>query len=92
MLKDRLFVDHPTFGTITVYPIYEKLGHVCTCCGGIGYKISGCRILQLANDPLYSNRPEIIVLKEKQKGAWINAAGLVTTVKRKGALYPGRKS
>lgn len=81
MLKDRLFVDHPTFGTITVYLIYEKLGRVCTCCGGIRHKISGCdtyvRILQLANDPLYSNRTEIIILKEKQNGAWINVAGLV---------------
>lgn len=80
-LEDTIYMDLPNDVTVQVFPVYEKLGRVCMCCGQMGHEISGCdtyeRILQLASDPIYSNRPEMIQLKEKRKGPWIVSAGLV---------------
>lgn len=80
-LEDTLPLDHPTLGPITIHLVYERAARLCSFCGFVEHVISGCakhnRVLQLSADPAYADRPELPLLREHRKGAWINCIALV---------------
>lgn len=80
-LKDRMFVEHPTLGPLTIYLVYERVARLCSYCAKVGHEISGCpkrgRVLQLCADPTYANRPEMAFVRNHRIGPWINCPALV---------------
>lgn len=80
-LKDSITVTHPTLGPLTIPLVYEKVSRICFCCGGLGHEIHTCetygKILSFASNPDYRDRPEVAILKNKKKGAWMTSAAFV---------------
>jgi hypothetical protein len=73
-VKDRVKVDHPTLGELTLYCSYKKVSHICIFCGKLGHEIGGCKdrtrlsiLLQMPGQECYRDSN---ILAPK-KGMWI---------------------
>lgn len=93
-LKDRISLDHPTLGPITVHLVHERVPRLCVYCGLIGDEIGGClkwgKVLQLCADPMYYDRPELPIMCDHRMGAWLTCAALTpsASLQQPNPFYP----
>lgn len=92
-IKDRVKVDHPTLGQVTVKCAYEKLSRICLFCGNLGHEMEGChdhaRLALLVKKPGQEDRFKDTNILEPKKGKWLvnPALALGMSVKKASANH-----
>lgn len=75
-MQDVLKIHHEVLGEKIIHLVYEKAHRICLFCGHLGHELGHCKdygkVMRMASDPTYQNRPELEELQEHRLGAWIN--------------------
>lgn len=74
-LKDRVFLEHPTLGTLKALCHYEKVSRICLFCGHLGHELWGCakhkRVAKILQHPSNMGKYNAAEVLAPKFGKWM---------------------
>lgn len=86
-MQDKVVVEHPTLGDVTVYTVYEKIGRVCRFCALLGHEMGNCSdriaLIRIKNAPENQGREELKDILNPTLGPWILTPTMIPKIMAK---------